>query len=125
MITFFANLAEILAGLIKAGKWPVVGAFIIVSGFGGLAIGGKSYVDDRLDDIKTQADMDREKNSALIEAEKEKNQQMVATLSIMQNTLTTLSDSMKEVKDAVSKSDQKVSDTQKMVVDIYRNNRDR
>lgn len=123
MLTFFSNLAEILAGLIRAGKWPVVGAFIIVTLFGGLAIGGKTYVDDKLDEITEKADADREKMQALIDAERDKNQQMVSTLTVMQGTLNTVSDAMKDVKDAMRVSDQKVSDTQKMVIDIYRNQR--
>lgn len=113
MLEFLTNFFKVAAALVNAGKWPIVLAALMVA----ISVYGKMYVDDKhLQGMGEFRRVDRK----IAEVENTSTR-MVSAIRSVNKSLKDLNDNLKDVKDTVKTVDQTNRDTQKMVIDIYKN----
>lgn len=110
------ELFKYVVALAKEGKG--LAAYTILLGFASAAgaWAGKEYVDTK----HTEGLKAISKNQAKIEELSKNQAEIVTTLRVMQVTLSTMSDTVGDVKRVMNQTNESVQKTQEKVVEIYR-----
>lgn len=117
MIEFLSNFFKVAAAMVQAGKWPLVLLALIA----GITVYGKIHLDGEISRVDRTVAENKVSTVEKISQVEQTNVRMVSAIRSVNKSLKDLNENLKEVKETVKTVDETNRDTQKMVIDIYKN----